>query len=265
MGDRAGLPLRRHCLLANRYGTYGARARGTRAATYSGRVAEICEVRIFRHLRTYLRHFIHPGRLEVERRNVIAVERARAPTNQTELRSFLGMCNVEQRFVQGLAKIAAPLNRKTGDNPPFEFEVLTDTQYAAFEELKRRLVSPPILTLPRYGRKYTLDTDACGHQVGCALLQEQPEGGTRPVRYWSRALTDAERNFTTTEKECLAVAWSILTLRPYLYGSAFKLRTDHEALRWVLNLADSSGRLARWRLRLAEYDYGVQYRPGVKH
>ena len=59
--------------------------------------------------------------------------------------------------------------------------------------------------------------------------------------------------------------WSILTLRPYLYGSAFNRRTDHEALRWVLNLADSSGRLARWRLRLAEYDYEVQYRPDINH
>ena len=74
-----------------------------------------------------------------------------------------------------------------------------------------------------------------------------------------------ERNYTTTEKECLADVWGILKLRPYLYGSAVNLRADHEALRWVLNLADSSGRLARWRLRLAEYDYEVQYRPGVKH
>ena len=57
-------------------------------------------------------------------------------------------------------------------------------------------------------------------------------------------------------------SWQLL---PYLYGSTFNLRTDHEALRWVLNLADRSGRLARWRLRLAEYDYDLQYRPGVKH
>ncbi|CDF38169.1 unnamed protein product [Chondrus crispus] len=175
------------------------------------------------------------------------------------------MCNVYRRFVKGFAKIAAPLNRKTGKNQPFEFEVLTDEEYEAFVELKKRLVSPPILALPRYGKKYTLDTDACAYQVGCALLQEQPSGDRLPIGYWSRALTDAEKNYTTTEKECLAVVWSILTLRPYLYGNTFDLRTDHEALRWVLNLADSSGRLARWRLRLAEYDYEVKYRPGIKH
>ena len=199
---------------------------------------------------------------------------ARAPTNQTERRFFLGMCNLYLRFVQRFAKIAAPLIKKTGKNQPYEFEVLTayrrekdstDTEHAAFGELKRRLVSPPILAPPRNGWKYTLDTDACKHEVGFALLQEKPEGGTGPIGYWSRALTDAERNYTTTEKECLAVVWSILTLRPYLYGSAINLRTDHEALRWVLNLADSSGRLARWRLRLAEYDYELKYRPGIKH
>ena len=71
------------------------------------------------------------------------------------------MYNDHRQFVQGFAKIAAPLNKKTGKNQSYEFEVLTDTEHAAFEELKRRLVSPPILALPRYGRKYTLETDAC--------------------------------------------------------------------------------------------------------
>ena len=118
-------------------------------------------------------------------------------------------------------------------------------------------MSPPIFALLRYGKKYTLDTDACAYQVGCALLQEQPSGERLPIGYWSRALTDAKKNYKTTEKEFLPVVWSILTLRPYLYGNTFDLRTDHEALRWVLDLSDSSGRLAHWRPRLAKYDYDV--------
>ena len=90
--------------------------------------------------------------------------------------------------------------------------------------------------------------------MGGALPQKQPEGGSLQAGYWSLALIDAEQNYTTTEKECLAVVWIILKLQPYIYGSAFNLRTDHEALRWVLNLADRPGRLRRWRLRLAVYD-----------
>ena len=84
----------------------------------------------------------------MERRNVISIERARAPTNQTELGSFLAMCNVYRRFVQGFSKIAAPLNKKTSKNQPYEFSTLIDTEYAAFEELKRCLVSPTFLALP---------------------------------------------------------------------------------------------------------------------
>ena len=206
MGNRAGLPPRRHCLLSNSYITYGARVRNNTAATYRGHVAKIVEVRVFDPSVTYLRHVIRRGPLEVERRNFITIERARPPTNQTELRYFLQICNMYRRFVQGFAKIAVPLNEKTSKDQANKFEALTDTEYAAFEELKRRLVSSPILTLPRYGRKYTLHTEACGPQVGCALLQEQPEVGTGPLGYWSRALTDAERNYMTSKKKCLAVA-----------------------------------------------------------
>ena len=175
------------------------------------------------------------------------------------------MCNAYHRFVKGLAKIVTPLNRKTGNHQPFEFEVLTDGEYEAFMELKKRLVSPPIVALPLYGKKYTLDTEARAYQVGFAILQEQPSSERLPIGYWSPALPDAEKNYTTTEKECLAFVWSILKLRPYLYENTFDLRTDHEALCWVLNLADSSSRLARWLLHLAEYDNDVQYRPGIKH
>ena len=71
----------------------------------------------------------------------------------------------------------------------------SDTEYVLFEELKWRLVSPSVLRLPRYGLKYMPDTAACGNQVGCALVQAQPERGTRPIGCWSRALTDAERNY----------------------------------------------------------------------
>lgn len=165
------------------------------------------------------------------------------------------MCNVYRRFVPNFAKIATRLNRKTSTEHPFELGALTDSEYEAFAELKKRLVSPPVLAVPRHGYKYTLDTDACSYQVGCALLQDQSNGDRLPIGYWSLTFTDAERRYTTNEKECFAVIWSILVLRPHLYGATLNLRTYHEVLRCALNLADSPGRLASWLTRLPEYDF----------
>ena len=83
--------------------------------------------------------------------------------------------------------------------------------------------------------------------------------------YWNSALTKQERDHTTTENECLAIVWAILLLRPYLKRQRFTIRTDQDSLRWVLNLADAEGRLARWRLHLSEHDYLVEHYAGTKH
>ena len=213
----------------------------------------------------YLGHTIHPGRLQVARNNLKALREPKAPTNQTEIRSFLGMCNVYRRFIPNFARIANPLNRKLHNGQPVSFEILTDEEYDAFEELKGKLISPPILALPRPGYKYTIDTDACDTQVGYCLLQEQPDGTLLPIGYWIRTLNKPEGNYSTSEKECLAIVWSISMLRPYLEVTEFVIRTDHDPLKWLLNLSDPTGRLGRWRLRLSEFNFTVEYCPGRKH
>ncbi len=96
-------------------------------------------------------------------------------------------------------------------------------------------------------------------------LQRQPDEQTLPLGYWSRTLSAAERNYSTTEKECLAIVWAVTHLRPYIERTEFTVRTDHHALRWVMNLSDAQGRLARWRLRLAEFIFKVEYHPGAAH
>lgn len=214
----------------------------------------------------YLGHKIRPGKLEVASRTCEAIRYAKPPTNQTEIRSFLGLCNVYRRFVKNFARIAAPLNKKLHKDKPKYFGPLDEEELQAFATLRNCLLSPPILALPKMGKPYIVETDACNEQVGCVLLQEQETAKDyRPIGYWSRTLTAAERNYTTSERECLAIVWAILMLRPYLEGTKFTVRTDHDSLRWLLNISDVSGRLARWRLRLAEFDYTVVHRPGVKH
>lgn len=213
----------------------------------------------------YLGHTITPGKLQVASKCQDAIRKAFPPRTVKELQSFLGLCNVYRRFVPNFARIAAPLTKKLRKGEPQNFGDLDKAESEAYERLRDSMISPPVLALPRAGYSYTLDTDACDYQVGCVLLQEQPDKTLRPVGYWSRSLTKAEKNYSTTEKECLAIVWAALMLRPYLEGVRFTLRTDHSALRWILNLADASGRLMRWRLRLSDFDYEVKHRAGVKH
>jgi hypothetical protein len=213
----------------------------------------------------YLGHVIRPGKLAVAEKNTSALKDAQPPATQSELRSFLGLCNVYRRFVPGFAKVAAPLNKLLRKGESQKLGVLTEEQLKAFDALRARLLDPPVLALPRADGRYVLDTDASQEQIGCCLLQEHPDCLRHPVGYWSRALTSAERNYSTTEQECLAIVSAILQLRPYLEGQKFIIRMDHHSLRWVLNLSDAQGRLARWRLRLLEFDFEVQYSPGREH
>jgi RNase H-like domain found in reverse transcriptase len=102
-------------------------------------------------------------------------------------------------------------------------------------------------------------------QLGCCLLQDQPDGKPLPVGFWSRTLNSAEQNYSRTEKECLGIVWAVTHLRPYLEGTKFTVRTNHHAIIWVMNGHDVQVRLALRRLRLAEFTLKVEYHPGVAH
>ncbi len=96
------------------------------------------------------------------------------------------------------------------------------------------------------------------------LLQVQ-DGEPRTIGYWCRGLNPAERHYSVTERECLCVVWAVGTLRPYIEGTLFSVRTDHNSLNWLISLQDPAGRLARWRILLSEFDYSIDYRHGRVH
>ena len=134
----------------------------------------------------YLGHVISPGKLSVAEAAAHAFKTFKFPRTLTQARSFLGACNVYRCIVKGFAKIARPLTDMTRKDADPDYDNPTAAQVQAFEDLKSRMIAPPILALPRYGRPYTIDTDASAYQLGCTLLQEHD--GTndwRPVGYWS--------------------------------------------------------------------------------
>jgi len=213
----------------------------------------------------YLGHNVRPGQLHVHSNNVDALRHEKFPTTKTQLKSFLGMCNVYRRFVKDFAKRAKPLNALTRAEIPQDLPPPTDAAVAAFEDICHALLFPPLLASPKANRKLIGDVDACADQVGCTLLQEEQGDLLHPVGYWSRGLTAAEQNYSTTERECLGVVWGVLKLRRFLNGERFLIQTDHQALSWIYSMTDSSGRLMRWRLRLPEYTFNMGYKRGASH
>lgn len=120
-------------------------------------------------------------------------ENPKIPTNLTDLRAFLGLCNVFQRFVPNFAHVAAPLNEKPRKGQQQTFDGLSYEEETASETLKAKLIEYQVLALPRSQGDYTVDTGTFYKQIVCILLQKQANGTDRPMGYWYRTLNDAEK------------------------------------------------------------------------
>ena len=105
-----------------------------------------------------------------------------------------------------------------------------------------------------------MTTDASNDGLGAILSQDG-----HPCCYISRTLNPPEKNYSTTEKELLAIVWAVKRLRQYLLGKRFIIQTDHQALKWLKNVKDPSSRFMRWRLKLEEYDYDIEYKKGKEN
>jgi RNase H-like domain found in reverse transcriptase len=134
-------------------------------------------------------------------------------------------------------------------------------------QLKEAIVTAPVLALPRKQGAYVLETDASAAQLGVQLLQQQEDKSYRPLGYWSRQCNAAERNYSPTEREALAIVWGIKVCRPYLERTSFVVRSDHQALRWLFSTSSSDGnpRGVRWKLALSAFSFTVEYKPGASH
>lgn len=206
----------------------------------------------------FLGYVVDAAGLHVDVEKVEAMLNLPPPKNVREVRRLLGMTSWYRRFIPNYATVVAPINNLLRKNCRF---VWTESCAAAFEKLKQHLVAAPVMSCPDFDRPFCVQTDASDYGLGAVLTQEYPDG-ERAISYISRSLNPNERKFSCTEKECLAVVWAIEKFRPYIEATRFKVVTDHFALKWLNSLSDPNGRLARWSVRLQQFDFEVVHRRG---
>ena len=216
---------------------------------------------LFQRKVSFLGHVISASGVEVQPEKTEVVRNWAVPRNLSELRSFLGLASYYRRFIEGFSVVAAPLYQLLRKGVQFHWN---EQQQIAFDELKLRLSSSPVLASPRSEGTYILDSDASDYGLGVVLSQMQ-DGVERVLAFASRSLSSPERNYSITRKELLAVIFGLKRFRQYLIGRKFIVRTDHSALQWLRRTPEPIAQAGRWLAIMEEFDFSVQHRAGNKH
>ena len=203
----------------------------------------------------FLGHGIGDGKLTTNPALLKKIQATERPKTKREVRLFLGLTGFYRKFIPNYSEIAVPLTDLTKKGHPNKV-VWEESQERAYQTLKNALDSPPILRLPDHEKEFFLRCDASDVSIASILLQES-EGVLHPVGYASRKLESRERNYSTIERECLAVVWAIEKFDMYLFNIPFTIQTDHKPLVYLDRSKGLNRRLVRWAMFLQEYRYRV--------
>ncbi|XP_036347689.1 uncharacterized protein LOC118757065, partial [Rhagoletis pomonella] len=188
-----------------------------------------------------------------------AIEAYPTPRNQLEIRRFLGLTGFFRKFVPGFAHIAEPLTQLTKKNIDFNWDSSCEE---AFQHLIKLIVDAPVLTIYDVSKEHELHTDASSVGVAAILLQREAND-LKPIAYYSRACTPQEKNFHAYELEVLAVVEACERFKMFLLGKHFTVITDCQAMTTAKLTKPMVPRVARWLLKLLEYDYNMVHRSGL--
>ena len=208
---------------------------------------------------TFLGHVVGLGNVKPVHAKVEAILNFPVPENRRDLRRFLGMAGYYRKFCKNFADIAFPLTELLRKNVHYKW---SPECQVAFERLKMILSDSPVLVAPRFDEPFVLAVDASGTGMGGVLMQSDSSGVERPVSYMSKKFNPHQRNYSTVEKETLALILALEHFDVYLGHNPVKVLTDHNPLVFLNKMKNSNQRLLRWSMALQERDLDIQHVKG---
>nr|GEY07883.1 reverse transcriptase domain-containing protein [Tanacetum cinerariifolium] len=187
-----------------------------------------------------LGHKISKQGIEVDKAKVDVITKLPYPTTVKGIRSFLGHAGFYRHFIKDFSKIARPITRLLEKDTSFHF---SKECVEAFQTLKRKLIEAPILIAPDWDMPFELMCDASDFAIG-AVLGKHQDKHFRPIHYASKTITEAESNYTITEKEMLAVVYAFEKFWSYLIMNKSIVYTDHSALKYLFAKKRFKGEIA---------------------
>ena len=208
-----------------------------------------------------LGHILSRKGIEVDPAKIDVITALPYPASMWEVRSFLSHAGFYRRFIRDFSMIARPLSNLLHKDTNFVFD---DECKAAFDHLKRFLTTAPVIQPPNWCLPFELMCDASNYAVG-AILAQRVDRASHVIAYASKTLDPAQSNYTTTEKELLAIVFAFDKFRSYLLASSVVVFTDHAALKFLLKKTDAKPRLIRWMLLLQEFDVEIRDQSGAQN
>ncbi|KAL0556468.1 hypothetical protein IC582_004982 [Cucumis melo] len=202
---------------------------------------------------TFLGHVVSSEGVSVDPAKIEAVTNWPRPSTVSEIRSFLGLAGYYRRFVEEFSRIASPLTQLTRKGTPF---VCSPACESSFQELKQKLVTAPVLTVPNGYGSFVIYSDASKKGLGCVLMQQG-----KVVAYASRQLKSHEQNYPTHDLELAVVVFALKIWRHYLYCEKIQIFTDHKSLKYFFTQKELNMRQRRWLELVKDYDCEILYHP----
>ena len=210
----------------------------------------------------YLGLVISEGKVEMDPVKVAGVADWPAPTSKREVQSFLGFANFYWHFIEGFSHFARPLFDLTKKDSPWRWG---GSEQAAFKTLKSKITSTPVLAFPDSDRPFRIEADSSDVATGAVLSQQSGEDDKwHPVAFYSKSLSEVERNYEIHDKEMLAIIRALEEWRHLLEGAQHPVEiwTDHKNLEYFRSAKKLNRRQARWSLYLPRFDFTLRHRPG---